>query len=52
MCKGTRREPRRCTARPPGGGGVMRTPIERATPNDMLQLTYDGGSVLAQVGAV
>ncbi|HSJ46896.1 MAG TPA: wax ester/triacylglycerol synthase family O-acyltransferase [Euzebyales bacterium] len=28
------------------------TPVERATPNDMLQLTYDRGSVPAQVGAV
>lgn len=30
----------------------VRIPVERATPNDMLQLTYDAGSVPAQVGAV
>ncbi len=31
---------------------MPRTLIERATSNDMLQLTYDVGSVPAQVGAV
>jgi WS/DGAT/MGAT family acyltransferase len=30
----------------------LRAPVERATPNDMLQLTSDVGSVPAQVGAV
>jgi WS/DGAT/MGAT family acyltransferase len=29
----------------------LRTPVERATPNDMLQLTYESGSAPAQVGA-
>ena len=30
----------------------LRAPVERATPNDVLQLTYDQGGVPAQVGAV
>jgi diacylglycerol O-acyltransferase len=39
---------------PPGASwpGACAPPIERATPNDLLQLTYDARSVPAQVGAV